>query len=173
MALFSLFGAACAVKPAAVSAVIEPGLICSPVSGRVVDLAEVDDDVFAQGMLGEGLAIEPEEDVVYAPVSGMVAADVKTKHALLIRSDDGLEVLIHAGIDTVRLGGDGFVSYAAKGDRVAAGEPVLEFDRALARERGLSDTVVVTVTNSDRTGGVERACGTKVVAGQPLLRAGK
>ena len=124
-------------------------------------------------MLGVGVGIAPEGDVAYAPVSGVVTADVKTRHALLIRADDGAEVLLHVGIDSVALRGEGFRCLAEKGDEVRAGQPLISFDRALMAERGLDQTVVVTVSNSDAFEPVEVAAGEKrVAAGEAVLRWG-
>ncbi len=157
----------------AVSVDEAPGRAYAPVTGEVVPLAQVSDPVFSQGMLGVGLGILPEGDVAYAPVSGVVTADVKTRHALLIRADDGAEVLLHVGIDSVALRGEGFRYLAEKGDEVRAGQPLISFDRALMAGRGLDQTVVVTVSNSDAFEPVEVAAGEKrVVAGEAVLRWG-
>lgn len=151
----------------------DPQVICAPVSGQVVSLEEVGDPAFSQGMLGCGLGIRPEEGVVFSPVSGTVAADVETKHALLIRADSGVEVLLHVGLDSVSLGGTGFRAFAHKGDRVHAGQPLIEFDRRLMRERGLDDTVLVTVTNAGDLSHVEESApaGDEVAAGAVVMRA--
>ena len=149
-----------------------PGDVCAPVAGRVVALADVADPAFSQGMLGVGAGVVPEGDVAYAPVTGTVVAEVKTRHALLVRSEEGAEVLLHVGLDSVALRGEGFRQLVRKGDAVRAGQPVLAFDRALMAERGLDDTVVVTVTNPDDFARVEvvAAAGDEVGAGAPLLR---
>ena len=149
-----------------------PGDVCAPVAGRVVALADVADPAFSQGMLGVGAGVVPEGDVAYAPVTGTVAAEVKTRHALLVRSEEGAEVLLHVGLDSVALRGEGFRQLVRKGDAVRAGQPVLAFDRALMAERGLDDTVVVTVTNPGDFARVEviAATGDEVGAGAPLLR---
>ncbi len=156
-------------RPDAVVAEEKPGSICAPVSGRVVALSEVADPVFAQGMLGEGLAIEPRGDVAYAPASGLVTAVVSSKHAVAIKADDGAEVLLHVGVDTVSLRGRGFHLYVGKGDRVRAGEALIAFDAELIHGCGLDDTVIVTVTNTDECGRVVPACEGNVAAGDILL----
>ena len=148
----------------------DPQAVLAPVTGRLVALDEVADPAFAQGMLGRGVGIKAEGDVAFAPVSGTVVADVKTKHALLIRAECGAEVLLHVGLDSVRLRGAGFRTYVRKGDNVRAGQPVMSFDRSLMAERGLDDTVVVTVTNSDAFAAVEPVCAGEVAAGSELLR---
>lgn len=152
----------------------DPQAVLAPVTGRLVALDEVADPAFAQGMLGRGVGIRAEGDVAYAPVSGVVAADVKTKHALLFRADNGAEVLLHVGLDSVTLRGAGFRTFVRKGERVSAGAPVMSFDRALMAERGLDDTVMLTVTNADDFSAVEsvRAEG-KVDAGSVVMRCAR
>lgn len=145
--------------------------ICAPATGKVVSLSEVKDPVFAQGMLGEGVAIRPEGNVAYAPVSGVVTAVVGSKHAVAISADSGAQVLLHVGVDTVCLKGRGFTTFVKKGDRVQAGEALIAFDQDVIRNSGLDDSVIVTVTNSDEMGRVEPACENAVAAGEPLLRA--
>ena len=177
--LLDILGAARAKKPEALDAPDDPEVICAPVSGRVVPLAEVGDPAFSQGMLGCGVGIEGTEpegqaggSVAFSPVSGTVVADVKTKHALLIKAESGAEVLLHVGVDSVALRGRGFRLFVSKGDRVRAGEPVIAFDRTLLRERGLDDTVIVTVTNPEAFDEVEPVCEQGVVpAGGVVLRA--
>lgn len=141
--------------PAPVAANGDPQAVCAPVSGRPVALADVSDPVFAQGMLGPGLGIQPTGDVAYAPVTGVVTADVKTRHALVFKAEGGAEVLLHVGLDSVALRGEGFRQLVERGAEVRAGDPVLCFDCALMAELGLDATVVVTVTNSDDFARVE------------------
>lgn len=157
-------------KPAAIAAEDDPRSVDAPVSGRVIPLSEVSDPVFSQGMLGRGLGIVATEGVAFAPVSGTVAADVKTKHALLFKTEEGAEVLLHVGVDSVRLRGKGFRLFVSKGDIVRAGEPVMSFDRSLMEESGVDGTVIVTVTNSDTFAQVEPVCGAEVSAGSVVLR---
>ena len=158
--------------PEPVPAASDPEAVLAPVTGHVVALDAVSDPAFAQGMLGSGLGIRAQEDVAFSPVSGTVVADVKTKHALLIKAENGAEVLLHVGLDSVRLRGAGFRTFVRKGDRVSAGEPVMSFDRALMAERGLDDTVLVTVTNTDAFSAVTPVpgCDAEVSAGAELLR---
>lgn len=149
----------------------DPQAVFAPVTGQVIALDELSDQAFAQGMLGLGVGIAPEGDVAFAPVTGTVVADVKTKHALLIKAESGAEVLLHVGLDSVELRGAGFNQLVRKGDEVRAGQPVLGFDRSLMAERGLDDTVVVTVTNSDDFSRVEVVpCDREVTAGSAVLR---
>ncbi|MDO5097330.1 MAG: beta-glucoside-specific PTS transporter subunit IIABC [Corynebacterium sp.] len=122
--------------------------ITSPISGAVMALEDVDDPVFATGSMGRGVAIKPTDNKVYAPFAGEIATLFPSGHAVGLISDDGVEVLIHVGIDTVTLGGAPFTSHVAKGDRVEAGELLLEFDSTAIEEAGLSTVTPVLVTNS-------------------------
>lgn len=149
-----------------------PYAICAPVTGRVVSLKEVPDPAFSQGMLGEGLGFEAEQSVVVAPVTGTVVADVKTQHALLIKNEVGVEVLVHVGVDTVSLRGNGFKALVEKGDHVKVGQPVIEFDSKLISEQGLDNTVILTVVNAKSFSAVEPVVEADVVeAGAVVLRA--
>ena len=148
----------------------DPQAVLAPVTGHSMALSDVGDPAFSGGMLGVGLGIAPAGDVAYAPVTGVVAAEVKTRHALLIRSEGGAEVLLHVGLDSVALRGAGFRQLVRKGDAVRAGEPVLGFDRSLMEARGLDDTVVVTVTNPDDFSRVEVLPAGDVAAGSVVMR---
>lgn len=148
----------------------DPQAVLAPVTGRAIALGDVGDPAFSGGMLGVGLGIAPAGDVAYAPVTGVVAAEVKTRHALLIRAEGGAEVLLHVGLDSVALRGAGFRQLVRKGDAVRAGEPVLGFDRSLMEARGLDDTVVVTVTNPDDFARVEVLPAEGVAAGAAVMR---
>lgn len=97
-----------------------------PLEGKLVPLEEVPDQVFASKMMGEGFAIEPSQGEVVAPVTGKIASVFRTKHAIGLISDTGLEVLIHVGIDTVALDGEGFELLVQEGDPVKAGQPILK-----------------------------------------------
>lgn len=179
MGLLQAIGAGRAAKPSPVRASDDPGVVSAPVSGRVVSLERVGDPVFAQGMLGTGVGIRPcgEADgpaVAFSPVSGTVMADVKTRHALLVRTESGAEVLLHVGVDSVRLCGRGFRLFVGKGDQVRAGDPAISFDRGLLADSGIDDTVIVTVTNSDAFSRVSSAADdTLVAAGSALLRTAR
>ena len=170
MGLLEKIGGLRRAVPDALDVAAAPGVAYAPVSGTVVPLDQVGDPAFAQGMLGNGLGIAPEGNVAYAPVSGVVTADVKTRHALLIKAESGAEVLLHVGLDSVSLRGEGFRQLVRKGDAVRAGQPVLGFDRSLMTSRGLDDTVVVTVTNPDDFASVEVCCEGDVAAGSAVLR---
>lgn len=148
-----------------------PQVVRAPVAGRLVALGDVADPVFSSGMLGAGAALEPADDVALAPVSGTVTAETRSRHALVFRTDDGAEVLLHVGLDSASLRGSGFRQLVEKGARVRAGQPVLAFDRALMAERGLDDTVIVTVSNSGEFSRVDVVAEAgELSAGDALLR---
>ena len=126
----------------------EPGLVLAPVSGTVVELGDVPDPVFSTGMLGPGTAVAPSSGTVFSPVSGVVSAMVGSGHAFDLVTDDGLEVLVHVGIDTVVLHGAGFVPHVAVDGRVVAGQPLVDFDRDALAQAGFSDVIVVTLPNA-------------------------
>ena len=133
-------------RPAAVAAQEGTDALCAPVSGRVVAMADVPDPVFSAGTLGNGCAIWPEDETVYAPISGKVT--VVMGHAVGIVGDSGIEALVHVGIDTVAMNGKGFTGYVAQGDTVRAGDPILGIDRAAIKEAGHPDCVVLVVSNT-------------------------
>jgi glucose-specific phosphotransferase system IIA component len=122
-------------------------IIYSPLTGKVLPLEEVPDPVFAQKIVGDGIAIEPSSNIAYAPIDGIVSAVVKGGHALTIKDEDGLEILVHIGIDTIKLKGDGFQCFVKEGDRVKKGEKIIEFDMEKIEKAGLplvSPIVLIT-----------------------------
>ncbi|NQL66520.1 PTS transporter subunit EIIC [Streptococcus suis] len=134
-----------AVAPAADLA--EETLV-SPLSGEVVALENVNDPVFSSGAMGKGLAVKPTEGVVYAPADAEVTIAFETGHAYGLKTATGAEILIHIGIDTVSMNGNGFEKLVAAGDKVKAGTPLAKFDAAKIAEAGLDDTTMIIVTNT-------------------------
>ncbi len=126
-----------------------PRTVYAPLFGRVVELKDLPDDTFATGVLGQGFGIQPDDPTVYAPFDGIVIQTVDSKHAVGLRSDDGLEVLIHVGIDTVDMNGQGFTLYCAEGDRVKLGQCLLTFDPKAIQAAGHPTVTAVILTNSD------------------------
>ncbi len=131
-------------------ALLEDIVICSPLKGDVLELAQVEDAAFSAGILGKGCAIIPAEGEVYAPVDGILTTLFPTKHALGITSDDGVEVLIHIGLNTVQLNGEGFTAHVQQGARVSRGQHLLSFDLADLKDKGycLQTPVIITNTNN-------------------------
>lgn len=121
----------------------------APLTGTVIPLEEVPDETFSAGILGQGLAIRPDDPTVYAPFDGTVIQTVDSKHAVGLRSADGMEVLIHVGIDTVDMNGQGFTLYCKEGDTVRRGQRLLTFDPKAIEAAGHPTVTVVIVTNSD------------------------
>jgi len=143
--------------------------VASPLAGRVVALSEVPDPVFAGGVMGPGAAIEPTGNVVYSPGPGTVAAAQPTGHAFGLVLDGGLEVLIHVGIDTVNLGGEGFDVHVKNGDRVELGTPLVTFDPDVIRKAGYSLVTPVIVLNADDFGEVAPVLEGDVTPGASLI----
>lgn len=124
-------------------------IICVPVSGKVICREDIPDETFASGIMGEGVGIKPEEEIIVAPFDGEITSVVDTGHAVGLTSSDGVELLIHVGVDTVKMQGDGFQVFVTEGQKVKTGEKLLKFDRDKIRKAGYSDTTAVLVTNSD------------------------
>ncbi len=120
-----------------------------PISGKVVDIAEVPDEVFSQKMMGDGVAIEPEGNVVTAPCDGQVVLLARTLHAVALQAENGAEILIHIGLDTVELDGKGFTGHVSVGDKVRRGDKLITFDKTFIHEQGKPLITPIVVTNTD------------------------
>ncbi|WP_320420839.1 PTS cellobiose/arbutin/salicin transporter subunit IIBC [Mammaliicoccus lentus] len=123
--------------------------VAAPVEGRVKPIESVEDDVFSREVIGKSIAIEPTGNTIYAPVTGTVTSVFPTKHAIGITGDDGIEVLIHVGIDTVKLDGGPFISVIEEGDHVNIGDVIGTFDLEQIIEAGYDPTTIVVITNTD------------------------
>ena len=143
-------------------------LVPTPIKGRVVTLADTGDEMFASEALGQGIAIEPETGEVIAPFAGTVSAVMG--HAIGLECDNGLELLIHVGIDTVNLNGKGFDPKVAQGDHVEAGALLMKFDISLIREAGYPVVTPVIVTNSDEYAKVSGIAEGSVSQSNPVLK---
>lgn len=128
---------------------IKKDTLLSPISGQVKPLSTVNDPTFSSGAMGAGFSVDPSEDAIYAPADAEVTMLFPTKHAIGLRTDSGAEILIHVGIDTVKLNGEGFAALVKTGDHVKRGEKLIEFDRKKIRNQGFDSTVIVVVTNTD------------------------
>lgn len=138
-----------AVKVNVPSIQCQPGVVYAPTAGNVIPSAEIPDATFAAGVLGQGVGIQPNEGVVVAPFDGEISSVAETYHAVGITSPDGIELLIHVGVDTVAMNGDGFQCFVQEGQKVKAGDMLIAFDRAKIAAAKHPDVVVVLVTNSD------------------------
>ena len=118
--------------------------------GRAIPLSEVPDEAFASGILGVGVAIEPSGGTVCSPIDGVIESITETGHAYTVHSDDGLDILVHIGIDTVTLGGKGFLPMVKEGYKVKAGDVIARADLEAIRAAGLSTATVVLITNPER-----------------------
>lgn len=145
-------------------------IVLAPLQGTVIPLAETNDQAFASLALGKGAAVKPQDDTIAAPFSGKVSAVFPGNHAIGITSDSGIELLIHIGIDTVNMQGDGFTRQVNDGDTFSAGQALLHFDSAKIAAAGYEDTVMITVTNTmNFLDVVALAAHQEVQAGDQLL----
>ena len=119
----------------------------SPVNGKRIDLSKVKDRVFSSKMMGDGLAFQFEEDTLYSPCDGQVALVYETLHAYGFRLDNGAEVLLHIGMDTVNLNGEGFTSFVKQGQKVKVGDPIVKIDLEFMKEKGIDLTTPMILTN--------------------------
>ena len=126
-------------------------LLLFPADGAAIPLSEGPDEVFASGMLGIGAAVLPDAGTVYAPMSGQIESVADARHAYTLVSEDGVEMMVHIGIDTVSLKGKGFLPMVAEGDRVRAGDVLARVDLDLLKQEKLYTHVVVLLTNPDAT----------------------
>ena len=143
--------------------------VASPLAGTVVPLGEVKDESFAQGMLGPGIGIEPADGLVVAPFDGTVTVAFPTGHAYGLKSASGVQVLIHVGMDTVKLEGKGFTPRVAKGDVVRRGDVLAEVDLDVIREAGYDTITPVVVTNKKKLGEITPVASGQIQRGDALL----
>ena len=158
--------------PAKIDAIDAPGTLAAVMSGYAKPLAEAPDAVFASLAMGNGVVIEPTDGAVYSPVTGTVSMVFDTKHAIGLVADDGSEILIHIGVDTVELGGKPFISHCAAGDKVKAGDLLMEADLAAIEAAGKSTATMVVVTNSDAYASIDPKTGV-VKAGEASCKLAK
>ncbi|MBM6540003.1 PTS beta-glucoside transporter subunit IIBCA [Streptococcus dysgalactiae subsp. equisimilis] len=140
----------------------------SPLNGTVVDLSAVSDPVFSSGAMGQGLAIKPEDNTLYSPVDGKVEIVFETGHAYAITSTQGAEILLHIGIDTVSMAGDGFAPLVTAGQMVKKGDLLGQFDSTKIAQAGLDDTTMIIVTNSNDYHNINLLAQGKVAVGDQL-----
>lgn len=135
--------------------------IYSPCSGKVIKLDEVPDQVFADKILGDGAAVIPESGIIVSPVNGKITQLFDTLHAYAITSDTGLELLIHIGINTVELNGEGFTPFVKEGDNVKIGDKLAEVNLEYLADRGYNLHTPVIITNSGKVASIDISCGQK------------
>lgn len=143
--------------------------LLAPVDGQVIDLSEVDDPVFSQKMMGDGVAIIPESNVIKAPADGTIVLIPETKHAFGMKLADGLELLVHVGLDTVKLGGEGFSALVDINQEVKAGTPILQVDTDFVKSKGISLTTPMIVMNHADYELISYTSGKKAKSGDVLV----
>ncbi|MDD8049049.1 MAG: PTS glucose transporter subunit IIA [Thomasclavelia sp.] len=143
--------------------------ILSVINGTIKQLENVDDEAFSQKMMGDGIAITPTDGLVVSPCDGKVKMIFPTQHAIGIESNDGVEILIHIGIDTVNMNGDGFIGLIQQGEEVCCGEPVIQFDIDKVNDAGYPIDVMVIVTNMANHKNIKKTSASNVKTGDELL----
>jgi PTS system glucose-specific IIA component len=147
--------------------------IMAPLSGEIVNIEDVPDVVFAEKIVGDGIAIKPAGNKIVAPVTGVIGKIFKTNHAFSIVSDDWVEIFVHFGIDTDKLQGEGFKRIADEGQSVNVGETIIEFDLALLEQKAKSTLTPVVVSNMDEIQKLSKLSGSVAVGETPILRVTK
>lgn len=123
--------------------------VYAPVTGRCIRLDDVSDAVFSSRMMGDGIAFELLEDTIYAPCDATIMMIAGTKHAIGLQADNGLEILIHVGLDTVNLNGEGFIVHKQAKEHVSKGEPLLTINRSFMKEHSIDLTTPMIITNGN------------------------
>jgi glucose-specific phosphotransferase system IIA component len=171
--LDKLFGkstpAATPAKPAPVTVDAVPQAVFAPANGTGVAMKDIPDPVFSAGAMGVAFGVKPSDGVIYAPVTGTITATTPTLHAVGLTSADGIEVLIHVGVDTVEMKGDGFTGFVERGQSVVAGEALMKVDLAKIAAAGHPDVVITVITNSDEYASIEPAEPTALSAGDKIF----
>ena len=144
--------------------------VLAPIRGKVLAQADIPDETFAQGILGPGCGVEPTGDTVYAPFDGTVTQVPESLHAVGMMSDDGIELLIHVGMDTVEMKGQGFTSLTKEGAKVKAGTPLLKVDLEAIRAAGHPTATALIVTNSDDLPEISVVANGDAAAGTPVFK---
>ena len=144
-------------------------LILSPLTGKVMPLEDVPDPVFSQKIIGDGVAVFPSEGRIVSPVDGQVVSVADTGHAYGLKTEDGLEILIHVGLNTVEQQGAGFRALVKTGDKVKAGQPLISFDQAELGTCGCDLTTPMVITNGDKVAKMEKAQVGPVQAGKDTV----
>lgn len=147
--------------------------LIAPIDGTVLELSKVPDQVFAQKMAGDGLAIDSTGDVITAPASGILTLIFRTNHAFGITLNNGIELLVHIGIDTVELEGEGFERVAEQGAAVKVGDPIIKINRDFITSKGYSLITPVLITNVDKLGTIDAPTEKKVTAGKDVVASYK
>ncbi len=168
IATFVLFKDAEAAESQAPKTAAGENAVCSPLDGKLIDITEVRDEVFSAGILGDGMAVIPEKGELYAPVDATVDTVFDSKHAISLIGDNGAEILLHVGLDTVKLEGMHFEPQVKNGDRVKAGQLLMKFDIKEIKKAGYDIVTPIIITNSDKYK-LSKATGGLVSVGNPVI----
>ena len=131
--------------------------VYAPLTGRLLNLEDVPDPVFSQKMMGDGMAIEPSVGILVSPVEGEIIQLFHTKHAIGIKSLTGMEILLHIGLETVAMNGEGFEAFVKEGDKVKPGDKLITFDLNLIKEKAASTITPIIITNGDIIENVQKS----------------
>lgn len=153
-----------------ISFLVEKMTVHSPLNGKAIELSEVNDATFAGEVLGKGFAVVPTVGEVYAPFDGVVETVFETKHAIGLKSNEGIEILIHIGLNTVELNGKHFQTFVKEGDTIHAGDALISFDMEGIKEAGYDITTPVIVTNIDDYSDISKLLNGEVKVGNPVLK---
>ena len=168
LSTFVLFKDAEAAESQAPKTAAGENAVCSPLDGKLIDITEVRDEVFSAGILGDGMAVIPEKGELYAPVDATVDTVFDSKHAISLIGDNGAEILLHVGLDTVKLEGMHFEPQVKNGDRVKAGQLLMKFDIKEIKKAGYDIVTPIIITNSDKYK-LSKATGGLVSVGNPVI----
>lgn len=147
--------------------------VYSPVSGKMISIEDVKDPMFSGKLIGDGVAFTETDDIVRAPADGTVTGVFPSKHAVGMLLDDGVELLVHIGINTVELNGKYFTEIAQKNQKVRVGDPLVRFDSKQIRAAGYDDTVILVITNIDEYASIIKENNSDVFAGEKVLEIKK
>lgn len=143
--------------------------LLSPIDGKIIDLKDVPDAVFAQKLAGDGAAVDSTGDTVFSPADGILTLVFRTNHAFGLTLDNGAEVLVHIGLDTVHLNGQFFERIAEQGTKVKAGDPVIKIDRKAILDKGYSLITPVLITNQEIVKDIDYSSGAVVSGGRDIM----
>lgn len=160
-------------KSSASAPACEPLTVYAPAEGEVIPLEQFPDELFSQEVLGPGCGILPSGDKVVAPFNGTVSQLTDTQHAIGVTSGDGVELLIHVGVDTVEMAGKGFRTFVKTGQKINRGDQLISFDRKAIKAAGHPDAIAVIVTNSDEFSSVKPEASGSAAVGDIILKVEK
>lgn len=143
--------------------------LVAPVTGKFLELSKVPDAVFAEKLAGDGAAIDSTGDVILAPADGVLTLIFRTNHAFGMTLSNGIEILVHIGIDTVELNGEGFTRIAEEGSSVKAGDPIIKIDRNLLNSKGCNLVTPILITNMDKVAKIECTKEAELTSGKDII----